>query len=79
MYAPGTRVSWRSSRQVMVADRTSGTHGTWVRYQWRGSSRGWVRVSAAGVGSVFGSGGVVDAGRRRQGTNTTPAGTFGVV
>ena len=79
VYAPGTRVSWRSSRQVMVADRTSGTHGTWVRYQWRGSSRGWVRVSAAGVGSVFGSGGVVDAGRRRQGTNTTPAGTFGVV
>ncbi|WP_245306503.1 L,D-transpeptidase family protein [Acidipropionibacterium timonense] len=63
----------------MVADRTSGTHGTWARYQWQGASKGWVKVSASGVGSVFGSGGVVDASARRQGTNTTPAGTFSVI
>lgn len=62
-----------------MADRTSGSHGTWARYEWRGPARGWVKVSAAGVGSVFGSNGVVPASQRRQGTNTTPAGTFGLV
>ncbi|WCC79092.1 hypothetical protein O6R08_05825 [Cutibacterium equinum] len=38
-----------------------------------------MKVSASGVGSVFGSRGVVAASQRRQGTNTTPAGTFGIV
>ena len=78
-FAPGTSVSADVSQQVMVADRTSGTHGTWARYQWRGSAKGWVKVSSSGVGSVFGQGGVVPAGQRQQGTGTTPAGTFGVV
>lgn len=78
-FAPGTSVSADVSQQVMVADRTSGTHGTWARYQWRGSAKGWVKVSSSGVGSVSGHGGVVPSGRRRQGTRTTPAGTFGVV
>ena len=76
---PGTSVSASVSQQVMVADRTSGSRGTWARYEWRGAGQGWVKVSAAGVGSVFGSNGVVAASQRRQGTGTTPAGTFGVV
>jgi len=78
-FAPGTSVAADVSQQVMVADRTSGTRGTWARYQWRGSAKGWIKVSSSGVGSVFGQGGVVPSGRRRQGTRTTPAGTFGVV
>jgi L,D-peptidoglycan transpeptidase YkuD (ErfK/YbiS/YcfS/YnhG family) len=77
--APGTDISYRTSQQVMVADRTSGTHGTWARYQWKGTSRGWVKESPSGVGSVFGSGGVVPASIRRQNTSTTPAGDFGFV
>lgn len=78
-FAPGTSVAADVSQQVMVADRTSGTRGTWARYQWRGSAKGWIKISSSGVGSVFGQGGVVPSGRRRQGTRTTPAGTFGVV
>jgi len=78
-FAPGTSVAADVSQQVMVADRTSGTRGTWARYQWRGAAKGWIKVSSSGVGSVFGQGGVVPSGRRRQGTRTTPAGTFGVV
>ena len=78
-FAPGTSVAADVSQQVMLADRTSGTRGTWARYQWRGSAKGWIKVSSSGVGSVFGQGGVVPSGRRRQGTRTTPAGTFGVV
>lgn len=77
--APGTTISYRTSQQVMVADHTSGTRGTWARYQWEGRWRGWVEKSPAGVSSIFGSGGVVPASQRVQGTSSTPAGTFGFV
>lgn len=63
-YAPGTKVSWRTSQQVMVADRTSGSHGTWARYQWTGSQRGWEKVSAGGVEAHFGKHGVTAGSRR---------------
>ena len=39
---PGTSVSADVSQQVMVADRTSGSRGTWARYEWRGAGKGWV-------------------------------------
>lgn len=75
-YAPGTRVAYDSSRQVMVADRTNGTQGTWARYEYL-LGRGWVKVGSRTT-AVFGRGGVVPAAVRRQDTNTTPAGTFGI-
>jgi len=73
--APGTPVSYKVSQQVMVADHTTGTKGTWVRYQWSGAAKGWARVSSI-VAAVFGSGGVVPASQRVQNTNETPAGVF---
>lgn len=77
-HAPGTSVHYTTSQQVMVADRTFGSRGTWARYEWRGISKGcWVKVSAAST-ARFGSGGVVPAARRRQNTNTTPAGNFAI-
>lgn len=77
-YAPGTQVSYRTSQQVMVADHTHGSVGSWRRWQWRGTSKGWVRVDSPAY-SVFGRNGVVPAARRVQSTDTTPAGTFGFV
>lgn len=79
IYAPGTHVSYRTSQQVMVAHATSGTRGTWARYQWTGTSRGWVRVSASGVTAHFGKHGVRAGSRRVEGDMTTPAGTYGFV
>ncbi|AKT52918.1 hypothetical protein ADJ73_15315 [Arsenicicoccus sp. oral taxon 190] len=76
VYAPGTWVSQLQSTQVMVADRTAGTRGTWARYSWNGSR--WVRVDSPAA-AVFGRGGVVPSAQRRQGSNATPAGTFGLV
>lgn len=76
VYAPGTSVSQLQSTQVMVADRTAGTKGTWARYSWNGAR--WVRVNAPAT-AVFGRGGVVPSAQRRQGTSTTPAGTFSLV
>lgn len=75
--APGTNVSSKSSQQVIVFDRTSGTHGTYKRYEFKGGT--WVRVGSAKVQAVFGQGGVVAAKKRKQNTRTTPAGNFGVV
>lgn len=73
VYAPGTQVSQYGAQQVIVADRTSGTYGTWARYSWNGTR--WVRVNGSAT-AVFGRRGVVAATQRRQGTETTPAGTF---
>lgn len=75
--APGTTVSSRDSQQVMVADHTTGTRGTWARYEWNGTS--WIRLDRRGTDSIYGRGGVVVASQRRQGTASTPAGTFGFV
>lgn len=77
-HAPGTSVSYKTSRQVMVADRTKASTGTWARYEWRGIGKGcWVKVGQKST-ARFGSGGVVAAAKRRQGTNTTPAGSFAI-
>lgn len=77
-HAPGTSVHYTTSQQVMVANRTSGSRGTWARYEWRGIKKGcWVKVSATST-ARSGSGGVVPAARRHQNTNTTPAGSFAI-
>lgn len=76
-YAPGTKVSHQRSQQVMVADRTSGTTGTWARWEWRSQGGCWVRVDTPAA-AKFGRGGVVSAAVRRQHTATTPAGTFDI-
>lgn len=74
--APGTDVSPYVSQQVMVADRTSGSTGTWARYEWVGTS--WERVDAAS-GAHFGKNGVVPANQRVVNDGRTPAGTFPMV
>lgn len=74
--APGTTINQTMSQQVMVADRTRGTRGTWARWSWNGSR--WVRVNAPAT-AIFGKRGVVPAGRRVQGSNQTPAGQFPVL
>ncbi len=76
--APGTPMSFTISQQVMVAQHTSGTKGTWARYQWEGAAKGWVKLSKSSA-AVFGSGGVVVASQRVQNTNETPAGVFPIV
>lgn len=63
-------MTYDRSRQVMVADRTNGTRGTWARYEYL-LGRGWVKVGSRST-AVFGRGGVVPAAGRRQDTNTTP-------
>lgn len=76
--APGTDVTPLVAQQVMVADRTSGSVGTWARHEWRGIRGGcWVKVGSS-AGSHFGSRGVVPAAQRVQGSLTTPAGTFDI-
>lgn len=80
--APGTSVPYTRSKQVMVADRTAGstgTHrGTWTRWEHRGTSVGWVKVSASTT-ARFGKYGVKEGTTRVAGDKTTPAGTYPVV
>jgi L,D-peptidoglycan transpeptidase YkuD (ErfK/YbiS/YcfS/YnhG family) len=59
--------------QVVTVNRTSGFHArvTW----WTRSDSGWVQRMQASDGRI-GYGGLVRAARRRQGTGTTPLGTF---
>lgn len=76
--APGTRVLPSQSQQVMVADRTAGTAGTWVRYEWRGIRTGWVKVSGTSR-AAFGSGGMKPAALRIHGDHSTPVGTFPII
>lgn len=73
--APGTGVSYATSRQVMVADRSSGTTGTWRRWEWRTSTGAWHRVSGSALVSL-GYGGMKPAARRIAGDGSTPTGTF---
>ncbi|HWU33338.1 MAG TPA: L,D-transpeptidase family protein [Marmoricola sp.] len=54
--------------------RTGGTKGTFVRYQWNARNCRWVALGQAT--GIFGQNGVVSASQRVQGSNQTPAGTF---
>ena len=73
--APGTTVYPSRSTQVMVADRSSGYHGTYTRYQWTGTA--WSRVGTSGA--QFGINGLKPAFQRVEGDHTSPIGTFDIV
>lgn len=72
--APGTRIRPTHSRQVLVADRDTGTRGTYVRFEWREDEGRWAQVGTSPA--VFGYGGVVAGSTRLQGSGTTPAGRY---
>ncbi len=72
--APGTSVRPEQAQQVLVANRTSGVHGTYRRYEWTPAEGRWVRVGSSDA--FFGYGGVISASKRVQGSGKTPAGTF---
>lgn len=76
--APGTDLPFTLTQQVMVADRTSGSHGTWARYEWRGTEVGWQQVNLS-AGSRFGYGGVKPGNTRYQGDGSTPEGTYRII
>lgn len=54
--------------------RTSGTYGTFARYEWSQGRCAWQKLGSAT--GVFGKNGVVPASRRVQGSDQTPAGVF---
>lgn len=64
------------SRQVVTVRHTRGYHARVIL--WRRSGGSWHRVARAGDGRT-GYGGLVLADRRRQGSGTTPLGTFGLI
>ena len=63
------------SRQVVTVNHTHGYHARVALWQKRGA--GWHRVVTSRAARI-GYGGLVRADRRRQGTGTTPLGTFGL-
>lgn len=63
-------------RQVVTVNRTAGYHARVVL--WRKSHGRWERVARAKDGRI-GYGGLVRSWKRRQGTGTTPLGTFGLI
>jgi L,D-peptidoglycan transpeptidase YkuD (ErfK/YbiS/YcfS/YnhG family) len=70
----GVRVAIRSgTTQVVTVNRTSGWHARVVL--WEHSARGWRAVKRTAHGAI-GYGGLVAGTRRRQGTGTTPSGTY---
>lgn len=64
------------SRQVVTVNHTHGHHARVTL--WRRAAGGWRRVARARDGRT-GYGGLVPARDRRQGTGTTPLGTFGLI
>lgn len=76
--APGTDLPYTMTQQVMIADRTSGSRGTWARYEWQGPERGWVQVNLPAT-SRFGYGGVRQGDQRSEGDGSTPAGTYPIL
>lgn len=72
-YAPGTKISYKVSQQVMVAKYTGSKRGIYNRYEWRGS-KGWVKMGSAKAS--FGYGGVKPGNQRIQGDGSTPLGTY---
>lgn len=76
--APGTHVYPADAQQVMVADRTSGTSGTWARYEWRHATAQWVRVGRS-AHAAFGIGGMKVAALRVHGDHSSPVGVFPIL
>ena len=72
----GVRVELRDgTTQVVTVDHTRGTRARVSL--WRLTREGWRRQLSTADGRT-GYGGLVDGDRRRQGTGTTPLGTFGL-
>ena len=65
-------VSVGSAHQVVTV-KASGSHATVVAWQW--TSGRWHAVASTTAARI-GANGLVSASRRKQGTDTTPAGTF---
>lgn len=74
VYAPGTRLSSATVQQVLVADRSTGSYGSFARYEWRGAATGWVRVGSSPA--RFGWGGMKLGSQRVGGDGSTPIGTY---
>ncbi|MDZ5621178.1 hypothetical protein SFC88_10090 [Nocardioides sp. HM23] len=73
----GVRVRLRSgTRQVVTVNRRGGHHARVSFWVPRGET--WRRVLTAADGRI-GYGGLVAPHRRRQGTGTTPLGTYGLI
>ena len=64
------------TRQVVTAKHTAGWHARLVL--WRLKDGRWRRTASARDGRT-GYGGLVRGTRRRQGTGTTPLGTYGLI
>lgn len=72
----GVRVELRAgTSQVVTVDHTRGVRATVSL--WRLTGVGWTRQLTTRDGRT-GHGGLVDGDRRRQGTGTTPLGTYGL-
>ena len=72
----GVRVELRAgTTQVVTVDHTRGTRARVSL--WRLTRDGWRRQLSTADGRT-GHGGLVDGDRRRQGTGTTPLGTYGL-
>jgi L,D-peptidoglycan transpeptidase YkuD (ErfK/YbiS/YcfS/YnhG family) len=69
----GVPVNVGDARQVITVNRSSGTYA--VVSMWEKRPAGWTRVLSGTTGRI-GYGGLVAASKRRQGTGTTPVGTF---
>jgi len=69
----GVPVRAGDARQVVTVNRSSGTHA--VVSMWEKRASGWERVMRTRSGRI-GYGGLVSASKRRQGSGTTPVGTF---
>jgi L,D-peptidoglycan transpeptidase YkuD (ErfK/YbiS/YcfS/YnhG family) len=70
----GVPVSVGDARQVITVNRRSGTYADVAMWEKR-SAGYWARVLYTRTGRT-GYGGLVAASKRRQGTGTTPVGTF---
>jgi L,D-peptidoglycan transpeptidase YkuD (ErfK/YbiS/YcfS/YnhG family) len=68
----GVPVNVADARQVVTVNRSSGSYAT-VAF-WEKRSSGWTRLMQ--TSGRIGYGGLVPASSRRQGTGTTPVGTF---
>lgn len=70
----GVRVALKDgTRQVVTVNRTSGSHARVSL--WQQDASGWQRLARSKAGRI-GYGGLVRARERKQGTGTTPLGTF---
>jgi L,D-peptidoglycan transpeptidase YkuD (ErfK/YbiS/YcfS/YnhG family) len=73
----GVRVELRAgTTQVVTVDRTRGVRARVSL--WRLTADGWERQLTTSDGRT-GYGGLVDGDRRRQGSGTTPLGTYGLI